>query len=61
MNVVIANIGMRSSVIPGVRSLIIVTMRLTAPASDEAPSTVMAIVQNVTPLVAANGFSVSGA
>ena len=45
MNVATAKSGMRKKVMPGARSFIIVTMKFTAPAMDEMPSTQMATVQ----------------
>ena len=61
MKVVMANMGICIQVMPGVRSLSMVTSRFTAPASDAAPSTTSEMVQNVTPLLALYAFSVSGA
>ena len=53
--------GMRSNVMPGARSRIMVMMKLTAPATEETPSRLMATIQTLTPSCGEKARSVSGA
>ena len=60
-SVIQTNTGMRKSVMPGARMLMIVTMKLKPPAIEETPRMSSPNAQKSTPVPGEKCFSVSGA
>ena len=58
INVIQTKTGMRIIVMPGARMLMMVTMKFSAPATDDAPNTSRLMDQKSRPRLTLKGFSV---